>query len=322
MDGAGNILRRFIPDGSGAMDGRLASLEANGTIHWHHTDHQGSVVATSNASGAPVSLVNYSPNGELGTALDGTSLTAPPTGSPFGYTGRQYDPETGLWQYRARYYHPQLGQFLSHDPIGTKDDPNLYLYVANDPMNRTDPTGRQSLADRLKDTAQSYFDAAAAAARTAAATAAEAAPAAGSRAAAVGAGALAGGVALAAVPSQLGSDDTASQTYVVRAGIATAEQLANGTADSQNGHGYSVQSQYNVPWQELARGGNFPNGQVSVSQVGALTAIPGVTVNIDTPGRGQYHSTVNVNPAIAPPNVNELMSATYRQYVNPYPRPK
>lgn len=146
MDGAGNILRRFIPDGSGAMDGRLATLEPNGTIYWHHTDHQGSVVATSNASGAPVSLVNYSPNGELGTAPDGSALAAPPTGSPFGYTGRQYDPETGLWQYRARYYHPQLGQFLSTDPIGTKDDPNLYLYVGNDPVNRTDPTGNESAA--------------------------------------------------------------------------------------------------------------------------------------------------------------------------------
>lgn len=145
MDGAGNILRRFIPDGSGAMDSRLATLEANGTIYWHHTDHQGSVVATSNASGAPVSLVNYSPNGELGTAPDGAALAAPPIGSPFGYTGRQYDPETGLWQYRARYYHPQLGQFLSTDPIGTKDDPNLYLYVGSDPVNNTDPTGMQTV---------------------------------------------------------------------------------------------------------------------------------------------------------------------------------
>lgn len=57
-------------------------------------------------------------------------------------TGRQYDVETGLYQYRARYYSPRLGQFLSMDPIGTKDDPNLYLYVANDPVNATDPTGR------------------------------------------------------------------------------------------------------------------------------------------------------------------------------------
>ena len=166
MDGAGNILRRFIPDGSGAMDGRLASLEANGTLYWHHTDHQGSVIATSNAAGAPVSIVNYSPNGELGTALDGTAVTAPPTGSPFGYTGRQYDPETGLWQYRARYYHPQLGQFLSHDPIGTKDDPNLYLYVANDPVNRMDPTGqyicsaRRRDCDRLREAIQGVRDSA------------------------------------------------------------------------------------------------------------------------------------------------------------------
>lgn len=88
MDGAGNILRRFIPDGSGAMDGRLTSVAVNGTVSWLHTNHQGSVVATSNAAGAPVSLVNYSPSGELGTALDGTALTAPPTGRPFGYTGR------------------------------------------------------------------------------------------------------------------------------------------------------------------------------------------------------------------------------------------
>ncbi|MGH6978728.1 MAG: RHS repeat-associated core domain-containing protein, partial [Brevundimonas sp.] len=127
------------------------------TVSWLHTDHQGSVVATSNAAGAPVSLVNYSPSGELGTALDGTALTAPPTGSPFGYTGRQYDAETGLWQYRARYYHPQLGQFLSQDPIGTKDDPNLYLYVANDPMNRTDPTGMREVRWSVQPSAAGAF---------------------------------------------------------------------------------------------------------------------------------------------------------------------
>lgn len=138
LDASGNVLRRFVPDGSGVMDGRLATVEANGTVYWHHTDHQGSVIATSNSAGQTVETATYSPHGEFGAGV-----TAPPQGSPFGYTGRQYDVETGLYQYRARYYSPRLGQFLSTDPIGTKDDPNLYLYVANDPVNLTDPTGME-----------------------------------------------------------------------------------------------------------------------------------------------------------------------------------
>lgn len=142
-DIAGAVKRRFIPDGSGAMDARLAVVDdPSGAVHWFHTDHQGSVIATSNGAGQAEGLTNYSPHGEFGTAADGvTALTVPPTGSPFGYTGRQWDGKAGLYQYRARYYSPELGIFLSHDPIGTKDDPNLYGYVANDPVNNTDPTG-------------------------------------------------------------------------------------------------------------------------------------------------------------------------------------
>lgn len=134
---AGTLVRRFIPDGTGSMDARLMTVEAGGTAYWHHTDRQGSVVATSNAAGRVVSTATYSPHGEISSA----NSDLPPTGSPFGYTGRQYDWETGLYQYRARYYSPRLGVFLSTDPIGTKDDPNLYLYVGADPVNHTDPTG-------------------------------------------------------------------------------------------------------------------------------------------------------------------------------------
>lgn len=145
-DGSGTILRRFIPDGSGAMDARLAVVDASsGAVTWLHTDHQGSVIATSNASGEVVGLATYSAYGEFGPGQ-----TAPPTGSPFGYTGRQFDPETGLYQNRARYYHSRLGQFLSTDPIGTKDDLNLYLYVGLDPVNFSDPTGAyRCVASRL-----------------------------------------------------------------------------------------------------------------------------------------------------------------------------
>ncbi|MBX9802004.1 MAG: hypothetical protein K2Y04_04475 [Caulobacteraceae bacterium] len=140
-DTAGALQRRFIPDGSGAMDARLAMVSSTGDVSWFHTNHQGSVIAISNASGAATAFANYSEYGKFGTNAAGSPLNSPPGGSPFGYTGRQWDSKAGLYQYRARYYDPALGIFLSMDPIGTNDDPNLYGYVANDPVNRSDPTG-------------------------------------------------------------------------------------------------------------------------------------------------------------------------------------
>ena len=141
-DTAGTLQRRFIPDGSGAMDARLAMVSSTGDVSWFHTNHQGSVIAMSNASGAATAFANYSEYGKFGTNAAGSPLNSPPGGSPFGYTGRQWDAKAGLYQYRARYYDPALGVFLSMDPIGTKDDPNLYMYVGLDPVNGTDPTGR------------------------------------------------------------------------------------------------------------------------------------------------------------------------------------
>ena len=59
------------------------------------------------------------------------------------YTGREFEPETGDYFYRARYYDPAIGRFLSEDPIGIKsNDPNFYRYAGNNPVIRTDPNGK------------------------------------------------------------------------------------------------------------------------------------------------------------------------------------
>ena len=60
------------------------------------------------------------------------------------YTGREYDWETGIYYYRARYYNPELGRFLTRDPAGMVDGPNMYVYVKNSPVNGVDPTGKFS----------------------------------------------------------------------------------------------------------------------------------------------------------------------------------
>jgi RHS repeat-associated protein len=55
---------------------------------------------------------------------------------------RESDTETGLYYYRARYYDPSTGRFLSEDPLTFEsDDLNFYGYVANSPMTDSDPFG-------------------------------------------------------------------------------------------------------------------------------------------------------------------------------------
>jgi RHS repeat-associated protein len=92
-----------------------------------------------------VSSYSLSPYGETKIFnASGTDITA--TGSAINNTyffqGRHLDSESGLYYFRNRYYSPDLGRFISRDPLGyDAGDINLYRFVGNNPYGGLDPMG-------------------------------------------------------------------------------------------------------------------------------------------------------------------------------------
>jgi RHS repeat-associated protein len=113
--------------------------------HYFCHDANYNVTSVTNNNGSVVERYEYSAYGEP-TFLEADWTVRPEQESDIGnsllYTGRRLDSETGLYYYRNRYYHAQLGRFVTRDPIGYAGGTNLYQYVSSRPTSYLDPFGQ------------------------------------------------------------------------------------------------------------------------------------------------------------------------------------
>ncbi len=119
------------------VNGYQFDTAGNWTNYTYHHDRLQSVMGQSGHDGTILATQSYTAFGES----RGTTGTT--SNNTLQYTGRELDTDSGLYQYRARYYSAPEGRFISEDPKGFGAGVNFYAYTNNNPVNANDPSGEE-----------------------------------------------------------------------------------------------------------------------------------------------------------------------------------
>ena len=117
---------------------------------YYHSDGNGNITAMSNEHQDIVARYQYDPYGNL------LGMAGPlASNNPYRFSSKQFQSKSGLYYYGLRFYDPSLQRWINQDPIGEAGGINLYGFVGNDPVNRIDPLGLETLGDLSRGSRQS-----------------------------------------------------------------------------------------------------------------------------------------------------------------------
>lgn len=145
----GGIVELKIPSDPNHPEAPAIAIEIKNNWYFPIYDLQGNVACLVDSSKRRVvESYRYSVYGEEEIINNkGRVVCDSSVGNPWRFQGKRIDKEVGLIYFGYRYYDPEIGRWISPDPMGTIDGPNLYVYVRNNPMKYSDGFGLNAQLD-------------------------------------------------------------------------------------------------------------------------------------------------------------------------------
>lgn len=149
IDSKGAIRELKIPSNPNDPESPCIAIELKNETYVPLYDLQGNIVCLIDPQKRRiVETYHYSAFGEEKIFnKEGTEILDTSIGNPWRYRGKRTDKETGLIYFGYRYYDPKVGRWMTPDPLGNIDGPNLYAYVHNNPMQYVDHYGLSATVD-------------------------------------------------------------------------------------------------------------------------------------------------------------------------------